>query len=166
MPLTFPSLVAALVFGFGTSMLMSTPKDQFSGLSNERLSFPDTVCGGISVRVLWTITGYKVGENVTWGEEEARKLLFKPLDIDATTITFDGQICRDVIFKREKVDAKEYFDRVYHTTPRTLNIEEQVEVVKTNCSLPGFAEYVRLKDGRLIIHIHGVFFYFQPAVNY
>jgi len=116
---------------------------------------------------LWTVSEYKVGEGAAWGEEEARKLLFKPLDIDAARITFDGRTCRDVIFQREKVNAKEYVDRAYRTTPQALGIQEEaVEVVKTNCDLPGFAEYIRLKDRRLIIFLNGVFFYFTPAVNY
>lgn len=119
------------------------------------------------MRVLWTLSEYKVGDGAVWGEEEARKLLFKSLDIDATQITFNGQTCRDVIFQREKVNTKEYVDRAYNTIPRALGIEQEtVEVVKTNCDLPGFAEYMRLKDRRLIIYLNGVFFYFEPTVNY
>lgn len=122
---------------------------------------------GVSMRVLWTLSEYKVGDGAVWGEEEARKLLFKSLDIDATQITFNGQTCRDVIFQREKVNTKEYVDRAYNTIPRALGIEQEtVEVVKTNCDLPGFAEYMRLKDRRLIIYLNGVFFYFEPTVNY
>ena len=167
MPSSFLFLVTVLVWGFGASMFASNPEGQSPVLKTEGLSSPSTVSGEISIRVLWTITGYKVGENAAWGEEEARKLLFKPLDIDANKITFDGQTCRDVIFKKEKVNAKEYLDHVYHTTPHALSIEDEVvEVIKTNCDLPGFAEYIRLRDRRLMIHINGVFFYFRPAVNY
>jgi hypothetical protein len=148
-------------------MFAANPENQSPVLETERSSPALTVSGGVSMRVLWTVSGYKVGEGAVWGEEEARKLLFKPLDIDANKITFDGQTCRDVIFEKEKVNAKEYLDHVYHTTPRALGIEEEVvEVVKTNCDLPGFAEYMRLKERRLMIHINGVFFYFEPAVNY
>ena len=125
------------------------------------------VSRGVSMRVLWTISGYKVVGSAGWGEKEAREQLFKPLDIDRTQITFDGKTCRDVIFESKKVNAKEYLDRVYRTTPRALGIEEEViEVVRTNCDLPGFAEYMRLRDRKLLIHIEGVFFYFEPAVNY
>ena len=38
--------------------------------------------------------------------------------------------------------------------------------MKTSCDLPGFAEYLRLKDRRLIIQVNGVFFYFTPVVDY
>ena len=167
MPSSFLFLATALVLGFGISMSAPNPEGKSPVLKTERLSSPPTVSGGVSMRVLWTVSEYKLGENAVWGEEEARKLLFKPLDIDANKITFDGQMCHDVIFKREKVNAKEYLDHAYHTTPRALSIEEEVvEVVKTNCDLPGFAEYMRLRDSRLMIHINGVFFYFRPAVNY
>jgi len=119
------------------------------------------------MRVLWRISEYKVGEGATWGEEEARRQLFKPLDIDTNKITFDGKTCRDVIFQREKVNAKEYLEHTYRTAPQALGIEEgSLEVVKTNCDLPGLAEYMRLGDRRLIIYLKGVFFYFKPAVNY
>jgi hypothetical protein len=168
MPPGFLLLVAALVWGFGTSMFSPNPEDQPPVLlGTERLSSPPSVRGGVSMRVVWTISGYKVGESALWGEEDARKLLFKPLDIDANKIAFDGKTCRDVIFEKEKANAKEYLHRVYHTTPGALGIEDEVvEVVKTNCDLPGFAEYMRLRDRRLIIHLNGVFFYFKPAVNY
>ena len=149
-------VTAALVFGTATS----SPKPEAPPL-------PHTVDGGVSMRVLWSISEYKVGENAVWGEEEARKLLFKPLEIDSSKITFDGRTCHDVMFEKEMVSVKEYLDRVYQMTPQSLGIEgDEVEVVKTNCTLPGFAEYMRLRDRRLIIHLKGVFFYFEPGVNY
>ena len=167
MPLIFIFLVMALVWIFGTSMFAANPKGQSPVLKTEGLSSPATASSGVSMRVLWTVSGYKVGDGAVWGEEEARKMLFKPLDIDASTITFDGKTCRDVIFEREKVNAKEYLNHIYHTTPEALGIEQEVvEVVKTNCDLPGFAEYMHLRDRRLIIHLNGVFFYFEPFVNY
>ncbi len=123
--------------------------------------------GGVSMRVLWTISEYKVSEGAVWGEEEARKLLFKPLDIDATKITFDGHTCHYVIFEKRTVNAKEHLAHMYRTTPQALDIKEElIEVIKTTCHLPGFAEYILLKDRRLIIHLNGVFFYFRPSVNY
>ena len=164
---SFVLLVTAFFLGLRTFMLAPDLKEQSSVLRAEGLSSAPTVGGGVSMRVLWTVSGYKVGEGAVWGEEEVRKLLFKPLDIDATTITFDGKTCRDVVFKKETVNTKEYLNRVYQTTPEILGIQEEVvEVVKTNCDLPGFAEYMRLRDRRLIIHLNGIFLYFKPAVNY
>jgi hypothetical protein len=167
MPLIFSSLVLALVCGFSAFIFAPNPGEKSPVLKTEGLSSPSTVSGGVSIRVLWRVSGYKVGESAVWGEEEAHRLLFKPLDIEGTKITFDGRACQDVIFGKETVNAKEYLDRVYRTTPRAIGIDEEVvEVVKTNCDLPGFAEYIRLKDRRLVIHINGVFFFFEPSVNY
>jgi hypothetical protein len=167
MLLSFPILLMALYCGFEIFMFAPDPEEESLMLKNEGLLAQSTESGNISMRALWTISNYKVTGGAVWGEEEARKLLFKPLDIDATQITFDGKTCRNVIFQRGEVNAKEYLDNAYRTTPQALGIkEEAVEVVKTNCDLPGFAEYMRLKDRRLIIYLNGVFFHFKPAVNY
>jgi hypothetical protein len=166
-PLIFLFLMTALVMGLGTAMFSPTAEGKPPVLKTEGLPSPSAVGGGVSLRVLWTVSAYRVGGSAVWGEEEARTLLFKPLDIDATTITFDGKTCRNVIFQKETVKVKEYLDHVFHTTPQALGIEgEVVEVIKTNCDLPGFSEYLRLKDRRIVIHVNGVFFYFEPAVNY
>jgi hypothetical protein len=167
MLLSFPFLVVALIWGFGTFLFVANPEIQRRAIKTEGLSSPLVRSGGVSMRVLWTISKYKVGEGALWGEEEARKMLFKPLDMDAARITFDGQTCSNVVFEKRMVNAKEYLANVYRTTPQALGIEEElIEVIKTNCDLPGFAEYIRLKDARLIIHLNGVFFYFAPAVVY
>ncbi len=165
--LSFQLLIVALIWILGTFLFVPNSEKQIPVLKNEGLSSPLVRSRGISMRVLWTVAKYKVGEGAAWGEEDARKLLFKPLDMDATKITFDGQTCRDVIFRKEMVEAKEYLANVYRTTAQALGIQEKrIEVVKTNCNLPGFAEYIRLPDRRLIVHLNGVFFYFEPAVNY
>jgi hypothetical protein len=165
--LIFLFFMTALVVGFGTTMIVTHVEGQPPMFKTEGLPSPSMVGGGVSMRVLWTVSEFRVGGSAVWGKEEARNLLFKPLDIDANSITFDGKMCRDIIFKKETVKAKEYLDQVFHTTPQALGIEEEVvELVKTNCDLPGFSEYMRLQDRRIVIHINGVFFYFETAVNY
>jgi hypothetical protein len=163
----FLFVVTALVGVLGISMFAPHVEGQSPELKTQGLPSPPAAGVGDSIRVLWRVTEYKVGESAVLGKEEAQKLLFKPLDIGETYIAFDGKTCRDIVFKKTRVEAGEYFDQTYNTSPRALGIgEEALEVVKTNCDLPGFAEYVRLKDRRLVIHIDGVFFYFEPAVNY
>lgn len=121
---------------------------------------------GVSMRVLWRISEYKIGKDAVMGKSEARRMLFEPLEISKGKITFNGRTCRDVTFKKERVDAKEYLKRVYGIRPKTLGIGEvTIEVVRTNCDFPGFAEYMRLRDSRLVVWIKGVFFFFEPAVN-
>ena len=121
---------------------------------------------GITLRVLWTVSRYVIGNGSFWGEQDAKALLFKPLDMNDTEITFDGQTCKNVTFQQETVNAAEYLSSVWQATPQTLGIEDQeLQVFKTNCALPGFQEYMRLGDGRLIVPINGVFFFFEPAVT-
>ena len=122
---------------------------------------------GVTMRVLWTVSAYHIGKNAAWGKTEAQGMLFKPLDISTSTITFDGQTCHDVTFETEIVDSVQYLAERYQTAPQTLGFEEKtLKVIKTNCCLPGFSEYMRLRDRRLIVPINGVFFVFEPAVNY
>jgi hypothetical protein len=128
---------------------------------------PQTKSSGVSMRLLWTVSEYRLGANAVWVKEEASKLLFKPLDIDANSITFDGKKCSNVSFKKEIVNTKDYLDNFFHTTPQALGVQgETVQVIKTTCNLPGFGEYLRLKDMRLVIQIKGIFFYLTPAMNY
>ncbi len=144
------------------------PFCEASGKKPNRLEHPASAADrGATMRVLWTVSAYHVGKGGMWGETEAKSMLFKPLDINTSSITFDGQTCHDVIFKSEIVDAAQYLGEKYQTTPQTLGFEEKtLEVIKTNCFLPGFSEYMRLMDERLIVPINGVFFVFEPAVNY
>ncbi len=122
---------------------------------------------GLAMRVLWTVSAYHIGENAAWGKTEAQHMLFKPLDINTLSITFDGQTCHDVTFETEIVDAVQYLAEKYQTTPQTLGFEEKtLQVIKTNSCLPGFSEYMRLRDRRLIVPINGVLFILEPAVNY
>ena len=122
---------------------------------------------GLTMRVLWTVSDYHLGKGAMWGKAEAESMLGKPLDITKSTITFDGQTCHDVLFKRENVDAAQYLAEKHQTTPRALGLAgKTLNVVNTTCSLRGFSEYMRLKDGKLIVPINGVLFVFAPAVNY
>ena len=151
----------------GTTVSATNAGGQSPVSINEQSPPPAGAGAGVSTRVLWKVTGYKVGAGAVWGKEEAERMLFKPLDIGSGHITFDGKTCRNVEFKIMTVKADEYFGQAYHLSPRTLGIgEESVEVIKTSCDLPGFADYVRLKDRRLLILVNGVVFYLEPAVNY
>ena len=125
-----------------------------------------TLDAGVTMRVLWTISGYVLGPGSTVDEQAAQAMIFKPLDINDTTITFDGQTCQNVTFRDETINAADYLANVWKVTPQSLGIDvQELQVFKTNCSLPGFQEYMRLADGRLIVPIDGVFYIFEPAVN-
>ena len=121
---------------------------------------------GVSMRVLWTVSGYVIGKSSVWDEKDAKALLFKPLDKSETGITFNGRSCNGVIFQQETVNAAEYLDKKWQITPQALGIDDkELQVFKTDCDIPGFQQYIRLRDGRLIVPINGVFFFFEPAVT-
>ncbi len=162
-------LVLVLFLEWSSSLVAAPSKEHSTDSEPKKQSSPTSIGRGVSMRVLWTINDYKVGEGEgsVWSEEEACDMLFKPLDIDDNKITFDGKTCLNVSFVKKEMSAGDYFRKSYRTTPQNLGIEEEeIQVIKTNCDLPGFKEYIRLKDGRLIIHLNGVFFYFSPNVNY
>ncbi|GAB4335388.1 MAG: hypothetical protein Kow0089_05060 [Desulfobulbaceae bacterium] len=100
-------------------------------------------------------------------EDEARSLLFKPLDISGSSITFAGRTCRNVVFAEKEVRAAPWFHERLGLDPAELEIEgPTVRVVTTNCELEGFGEYLRLPDRRLLVKRGGVLLFFEPWVNY
>jgi hypothetical protein len=122
---------------------------------------------GSPTRALWKVSSYIIGKNSSMDEASAKALLFKPLDITDTEIIFDGQSCQGVTFQQNTVNAVDYLAGTWQTTLTELGIDAtELQVIKTNCSLPGFQEYMRLGDRRLIVPIDGVFFFFTPAVTY
>ena len=122
---------------------------------------------GSPMRALWKVSSYIIGKNSSMDEASAQALLFKPLDITDTEIIFDGQSCQGVTFQQKTVNAVDYLADTWQTTLTELGIDvTELQVFKTNCSLPGFKEYMRLGDRRLIVPIEGVFFFFTPAVTY
>jgi len=122
---------------------------------------------GVAMRVLWTVGAYRLTPNSAWGDEEARKMLFKPLDITPSSITFDGRSCQDVAFYQQEVDAGSYLMGKFQISQQSLKITDKTfTVITTDCSLDGFSEYIRLTDRRLLVSFQGVLFFFNPKVNY
>jgi len=161
--LIFVCVMSGLVLLSALSLFCEAADNRTNRLENPAAG----VKRGMAMRVLWTVSAYHIGENAAWGKTEAQNMLFKPLDISTSTITFDGKTCNDVIFKSEIVDAAKYLAERYQTTPQIFNFEEKtLKVIKTNCCLPGFSEYMRLRDRRLIVPINGVLFVLEPMVNY
>jgi hypothetical protein len=122
---------------------------------------------GEEARVLWQVSGFVPGPKAAMDRGEADKMLAKPLDISGDRIVFDGKACEGVKFKSTNEPLGKYLKGVYKVAPKELDLaDEVIEVIETNCGLPGFREYMRLGDGRLVIQVKGVFFFFAPNVNY
>ena len=106
---------------------------------------------GMVLKILWTVSSYHFGKNADWGVAEAQNMLFKPLHVDRSSITFDGKSCQNITFQEETVDTEEYFLNTYQINPDVFAYnDDTVKVIKTNCTLDGFSEYVRLRDRRLL----------------
>lgn len=121
---------------------------------------------GVTMRVLWTISGYVLGTNFNGDENIAKEMLFKELDINDTQIVFDGQTCDNVSFEKNTVNTADYLANTWKETSKALGIGlDEVEVVKTNCPLFGFQEYMRLDDGQLVVPFNDVFYFFTPVRN-
>ncbi|HOI93578.1 MAG TPA: hypothetical protein PK250_02620 [Syntrophobacter fumaroxidans] len=123
--------------------------------------------GGEEIRVLWRVSGFVSGPGASMDRAEAEAMLAKSLDIRGDRIVFDGKACEGIRFSRTKEKLSAYLGRVYNVAPKDLELTDQlIELIRTDCSLPGFQEYMRLGDRRLVIQVRGVFFFFQPKVTY
>jgi len=144
----------------------STGSSQKTEIAFDTTNEAEASTNGVTTRVLWTISNYVLGKDFTGSENAAKELLFKPLDITDTQIIFDGQVCNNVTFEINTVDSSDYLTNHWEETPQNLGIEfEDLQVIKTNCKLLGFQEYMRLGNGQLVVPFNGVFFFFQPTVN-
>lgn len=118
----------------------------------------------VSMRVLWSVAGYRLGPQAGMSEQEAQSYLFKALDLTQDQICFDGRRCGIAGLQRQRVDPARYLPAAWQVTAEELGIgEPEIEVVRTGCSLPGLGEYLQLKGSRLVIQIQGVFFYLDPV---
>jgi hypothetical protein len=120
-----------------------------------------------SMRVLWTVTDYRHGPDSAMSDEEARFYLFSPLDMDSSSITFSNQTCHGISIEKNISLLSQYLDDHFGLKPAELNLADQdVRVINTDCHLPGFSSFIRLKDRRLMVNIMGVFFFFEPNITY
>lgn len=123
--------------------------------------------GAVSLRALWSVSRYVIGKRSAVSEQQARSYLFQALDMTPSEISFDGRSCRGVHFRRETVAAASYLGQAWQVTPEELGIEErEVELVQTDCTLPGFRQYLRLRGNRLVIEVDGILLFFEPVVTH
>lgn len=118
------------------------------------------------IRILWRVSDYILGKDFSGNEKDLETWRAQGLDMNDTEIIFNKQVCKGVVFSKEKVDATDYLTTRWQETPKSLGIEGVgFEVIKTNCSLFGFSEYMRLEDSRLLVPYSGAWFIFEPNVN-
>jgi hypothetical protein len=115
----------------------------------------------------WKLTDYYILPNAVWNKSDASKLLFKEAFLTKTSITFNGQTCKDISFSRSPVSLKQYLFNKYNISVEAMKlVEHTATVVSTSCNLNGFRNYLQLNDGRILIFINKVAFFLVPAVSY
>jgi hypothetical protein len=145
-------------------MAKGTPRPS---LSAESAAEPKTEQDSVSLRVLWTVSGHVRGPNARVDDEQARSLIFSPMDMTDESISFAGQVCKPITFSRKTLALRDYLWARHGIAPQHLNLEDQsAQVIKTTCELPGFGEFLRLEDSRLIVSINGIFYFLDPVVSY
>ena len=111
----------------------------------------------------WVAIRYVFGKVAAMDQAQAEAILSQPVDITATQILFQGKTCQNLITQMETVKSTDYLVTTWQITPELLGIQDtNLQVVKTNCDIPGFQEYVQLGTGQLIVWLDGVFFLFDP----
>lgn len=116
-------------------------------------------------RTLWTVTDYFITKNSIHGDSQAQSMMFKPLDMSDTSITFDGRMCHVSEFEWITVDLGTYVQKSLSITVDDMGISDQkVEIIKTDCDIPGFSEIVRFADMRLMVVIDGICLFLEPDI--
>lgn len=133
----------------------------------EQKSAADLQNDSVSLRVLWTVTDYVRGPNAMLDDEQARSLIFSPLDMTEDSISFAGRVCKSITFSRKTARLSDYLSAAHGIAPQDLNLENQsVQVIQTTCDLPGFSEFLKLEDRRLLVSINGIFYFLEPFIFY
>jgi hypothetical protein len=121
-----------------------------------------------SIRILWRVSDYVLGDNFIGNESDANAFIFEPLNISDDQIIFMNKMCSGVVFTEERVDAADYISTNWQIIPQSIGIEKETDcdLVRTNCALFGFRAYLRFSDGRLIVPYKDVYFVFEPSSIY
>jgi hypothetical protein len=110
---------------------------------------------------LWMSSGNIPGPVSAMSAADIDATMQKSADIYKDKIDFNGQSCPVSGYTITSQDAATYFQNMYQATLQQLGLSYQnVEVIKTNCSIPGFGEFVRTPENTLLVNIDGVFFVF------
>lgn len=145
----------------------ASAKRPSSDVENYAGNMSKTLQTGETMRVLWTVSSYQKTKNATSEDSEARKLLFQPLDITPSSISFNGQTCVDISFSSKVFDTEDYFHKHFAISPLLIDYNDnKIEVIQTTCTIPGFSEYIRLRDRRLVVDIDGILYIFIPNISY
>lgn len=95
-----------------------------------------------------------MGAVASLSEQQARKLIGKPLLISPEKYEFNGQVCSYPHYQRSKENPETYFDREWHTGIEGIPFPNPVTIIEvTGC------DYLYpIRKGHLMIAEDGIFF--------
>lgn len=121
--------------------------------------------GGFSSRdtTRWVITRYVIGPVSALDTAQAGAMVSQQVEILPTEIRFQGKTCPNLVTRAETVNAPDYLSSSWKVSPELLGLRQtELQVIHTNCDIPGFQDYMLLDGGKLLIGLDGVFFEFDP----
>lgn len=111
----------------------------------------------------WVISRYVIGPVAALDTAQAGALISQQVEILPTEIRFQGKTCRNLVTRAETVDTLDYLSGNWKASPELLGLSQaELQVIHTNCDIPGFQDYMLLDGGKLLIGLDGVFFEFEP----
>jgi hypothetical protein len=121
--------------------------------------------GGFSSRdtTRWVASRYVFGQVAAMETSQADALLKQQVEILPTEIRWQGKTCTGLVTRAETFNTQDYLAGTWQTSPQALGIQQsELQVISTNCDIPGFQEYLLFGGGQLVIGLDGVFFVFDP----
>ncbi len=116
--------------------------------------------------VSWDLFTHHASPVSALSEAEATARYGTPVSFTADSITFGDQTCTDVTYSGEYLLAGDYFDTFYQFSSQIIYLERQtpIAIIRTNCNILGFGEFIMLDQGyeQIIINQDGVFFSLFP----
>jgi hypothetical protein len=108
---------------------------------------------------IWKSSGNIPGPVSAMSAADIDAIMQKTTDIRQDKIDFAGQTCPVTHYTITSQDSASYFQDSYKTSLQQIGIDyPTIEVIKTDCTLPGFGEFVRTPENTLLVDIDGVFF--------
>lgn len=112
----------------------------------------------------WQITRWSFAAISAMDKSQADAWLNKVADISTTRLAFDGKTCQVTTASSAKATSSDYFIAGFKTKPTDIGVmQDNVDVVNTNCAGTPFAQFAQLNATTLVIAWDGVFFFMSPA---
>lgn len=108
----------------------------------------------------WKIEKYKKSSENGLTDEEAKKFLDKKVLFHEKVVVIGDDVCLNPSYKINNVSTSDYLLYQYKVKPEYLGIESKnIRIITLTSEEKLFYEFIKEKDGEIIVNIDGVFFY-------